>query len=129
MQKEVRTQRLTTLLQTVSNPMLAPFIKIPNRMRELAISQDIDPDSLVNDVNEAQIYAQMLQGLMANAQQAASAEAGPDGQQQGMAPDGGVPNGTQGTDNSGRGNGTIGTGVVPSAGEAGFTGNSPEVEE
>ena len=129
MQKEVRTQRLTTLLQTVSNPMLAPFIKIPNLMRELAISQDIDPDSLVNDVNEAQLYAQMLQGMIANAQQAASAEAGPDGQQQGMAPDGGVPDGPSGTDDSGRGNGTIGTGAVPSAGEAGFTGNSPQVEE
>ena len=34
--------------------MLAPFIKIPNLIRELAIAQDIDPDSLVNDVNEAQ---------------------------------------------------------------------------
>ena len=77
MQKEVRSQRLTSLLQTVSNPMLAPFIKIPNLMRELAISQDIDPDSLVNDVNEAQIYAQMLQGMMANAQQEAGAEGGP----------------------------------------------------
>ena len=58
MQKEVRSQRLIGLLQTVSNPMLAPFIKIPNLIRELAISQDIDPDSLVNDVNEAQIYMQ-----------------------------------------------------------------------
>ena len=57
MQKEVRTQRLTALLQTVSNPMLAPFIKLPNLMRELAISQDIDPDSLVNDMSEAAIYA------------------------------------------------------------------------
>ena len=64
MQKEVRTQRLTSLLQTVSNPMLAPFVKMPNLMRELAIAQDIDPDSLVNDVNEAQVYAQMLQGMM-----------------------------------------------------------------
>ena len=35
MQKEVRTQRLTALLQTVANPMLAPFIKIPNLMKEL----------------------------------------------------------------------------------------------
>ena len=129
MQKEVRSQRLTTLLQTVSNPMLAPFVKIPNLMRELAISQDIDPDSLVNDANEAQLYAKMLQGMMANAQQAASAEAGPDAQQQGMAPDGGVPAGNQGVDDSGRGNGTIGVGTAPSAGEAGFSGNAPQVEE
>ncbi len=129
MQKEVRSQRLTTLLQTVSNPMLAPFVKIPNLMRELAISQDIDPDSLVNDANEAQLYAKMLQGMMANAQQAASAEAGPAGEQQGMAPDGGVPAGSQGIDDSGRGNGTIGVGTAPSAGEAGFSGNAPQVEE
>jgi len=129
MQKEVRTQRLTALLQTVANPMLAPFIKIPNLMRELAISQDIDPDSLVNDQNEAQIYAKMLQGMMANAQQAASAEAGPAAEQQGMAPNGGVPSGVSGTDDSGRGNGTIGVGTAPSAGEAGFSGNTPQIEE
>jgi len=128
MQKEVRSQRLTTLLQTVANPMLAPFIKIPNLMRELAISQDIDPDSLVNDANEAQLYAKMLQGMMANAEQAASAEAGPAGAGQGMASPEGVPNGPQGTDDSGRGNGTIGVGTSPGAGEAGFTGNPPQTE-
>jgi hypothetical protein len=128
MQKEVRSQRLTTLLQTVANPMLAPFIKIPNLMRELAISQDIDPDSLVNDANEAQIYAKMLQGMMANAEQAASAEAGPAGAGQGMATSEGVPDGPQRTDDSGRGNGTIGVGTAPGAGEAGFTGNPPQTE-
>jgi hypothetical protein len=63
MQKEVRSQRLTALLQTVANPMLAPFIKIPNLVRELAIAQDIDPDLLVNDMNDAQIFAEMLRGL------------------------------------------------------------------
>jgi hypothetical protein len=128
MQKEVRTQRLTSLLQTVANPMLAPFVKLPNLMRELAIAQDIDPDSLVNDVNEAQVYAQMLQGMMQNAQQAAGPEAGPTSPQQGMAPDGRVPNGTPGVDDSGRGDGTIGVGTAPSAGEAGFTGNTNPTE-
>ena len=67
MQKEVRSQRLTALLQTVANPMLAPFVKIPNLVRELAIAQDIDPDFLVNDVNDAQIFAEILRGM--NAQQ------------------------------------------------------------
>ena len=129
MQKEVRTQRLTSLLQTVSNPMLAPFVKLPNLMRELAIAQDIDPDSLVNDVNEAQAYAQMLQGMMQDAQQAASAEVGGAPPQQGVAPNGGIPSGPPGRDDSGRGNGTIGVGVAPNAGEAGFTGNAPQVEE
>ena len=129
MQKEVRTRRLTSLLQTVSNPMLAPFVKLPNLMRELAISQDIDPDSLVNDVNEAQVYAQMLQGMMANAQQGTGEEAGPAPQQQGMAPNGGVPSGPPGVDDSGRGNGTIGVGTAPSAGEAGFTGNAGTTQD
>jgi len=129
MQKEVRSQRLTTLLQTVANPMLAPFIKIPNLMRELAISQDIDPDSLVNDQNEAQLYAKMLQGMMANAQQEASADAGPAGAGQGMGSPEGVPAGPPGTDDSGRGDGTIGVGTAPGAGEAGFTGNTPQTQE
>ena len=61
--------------------MLAPFIKIPNLIRELAISQDIDPDSLVNDVNEAQIYAEMLKGMMANAEQGAGETDNATGQQ------------------------------------------------
>ena len=122
MQKEVRSQRLTTLLQTVSNPMLAPFIKIPNLMRELAIAQDIDPDSLVNDVNEAQIFAEMLKGL-ANAQQEASQQGQPTGDQQGgVGQSGGVPPGANPNDATGTGGGTIGTGSVPAAGEDNFTG-------
>jgi hypothetical protein len=130
MQKEVRTQRLTALLQTVANPMLAPFIKIPNLMRELAISQDIDPDRLVNDMNEAQLYAQMLKGLMANAQQGASEAGGAAGQQPaGMEGAGGVSESPEGTAPSGSGNGTVGVGTAPSAGESGFTGNAPQLEE
>ena len=122
MQKEVRSQRLTALLQTVSNPMLAPFIKIPNLMRELAIAQDIDPDSLVNDVNEAQVFAEMLKGLQ-NAQQEASQQGQPTGDQQGgMGQSGGVPPGANPDDASGVGGGTIGTGSVPAAGEDNFTG-------
>ncbi len=128
MQKEVRSQRLTTLLQTVSNPMLAPFIKIPNLMRELAIAQDIDPDSLVNDMNEAQIFAEMLKGL-ANAQQEASQQGQPAGGEQGsVGQSGGVPAGANPNDASGVGGGTIGTGSVPAAGEDNFTGTDQGIE-
>jgi hypothetical protein len=129
MQKEVRSQRLTSLLQTVANPMLAPFIKIPNLMRELAIAQDIDPDSLVNDANEAQMYAEMLKGMMADAQQGTGEGVSPDSQQQGMGQPSGVSPRPEGTDNQGSGNGTIGVGATPAAGEAGFTGNAPQFEE
>ena len=129
MQKEVRTQRLTALLQTVANPMLAPFIKIPNLIKELAIAQDIDPDTLVNDQNEAQLYAEMLKGMMANAQQGTGEDGVASGQQQGMEQSGGVPQQPEGTDSQGNGNGTIGVGATPTAGETGFTGNAPQPEE
>jgi len=126
MQKEVRSQRLTSLLQTVANPMLAPFIKLPNLVRELAISQDIDPDQLVNDINEAQLYAEVLKGLQ-NAQQGTGPEGGPSGQPPaGMGGPDSAPSGSPPIDNSGVGGGTIGTGDVPVAGQAGFTGNPPE---
>jgi hypothetical protein len=125
MQKEVRTQRLTTLLQTAINPTLAPFVKIPNLMRELAISQDIDPDSLVNDVNEAQVFAEILKGLQQDAQQAASQQAqSAAGEQGSVEQSGGVPAGANPNDPSGVGGGQIGTGSVPSAGEDNFTGTA-----
>ena len=129
MQKEVRSQRLIGLLQTVSNPMLAPFIKIPNLMRELAISQDIDPDSLVNDVNEAQIYAEMLKGMMADAEQRSSEDDSTSNQQQQSTDrSGGLPQ--QPEDNSGASTdgSAIGVGAAPVAGETGFTGNPPQEE-
>ena len=122
MQKEVRSQRLTALLQTTANPMLAPFIKIPNLMRELALSMDIEPDSLVNDTNQAAIMAEILKGMMANVQQGDGAA--PQGPQQPQAGVGPPPPGANPADASGVGGGNIGTGNVPAAGEAGFTGNA-----
>ena len=120
MQKEVRSQRLTALLQTATNPMLAPFVKIPNLIRELAIAQDIDPDSLVNDENQAKVFAEILRGLN-ELQQTQT----PDQQPNSMAGSGGM--GQAPTDGSvqGVGAGDIGVGATPVAGESGFTGNNP----
>ena len=137
MQKEVRSQRLIGLLQTVANPMLAPFIKIPNLIKELAISQDIDPDSLVNDMNQAQIYAEMLKGMQPDAQQGqqqpeSGGPQGPisnSGQPTSMGASQQPAQGTQPSDLTGSGNGTIGTGGVPAAGESQFAGNAPQLEE
>ncbi len=128
MQKEIRSQRLTALLQTVANPMLAPFIKLPNLIKELAISQDIDPDKMVNDINEAQVYAQILQGLQNAQQQASETGSPPNKQSQNMGGSGGVPNGTKGASGGGNDGGSIGVGATPTAGEAGFTGNTPQTE-
>ena len=121
MMKEVRSQRLTMLLQTVANPMLAPFVKLPTLIKELAIAQDMEPDELVNDVNEAQIFAEILRGLNG---QTTGEEAAATGQQQAnMGAPSGIPAGANPADPTGVGGGTIGTGTTPTAGEGGFTGN------
>ena len=97
-------------------------------MRELAIAQDIDPDSLVNDMNEAKMFSEMLKGL-ANAQQAASGEGQQTGNEQGgMGQPRTPPAGADPDDASGVGGGTIGTGSVPAAGEDNFTGTDQGAE-
>jgi len=129
MMKEVRSQRLTMLLQTISNPMLAPFMKIQNLIKELAISQDMDPAELVNDPDEAAVYAEILRSLNVN-QQANSPESPDVGEQRGsMESNGGVPSGADPMDATGSGNGTIGTGTTPMAGETSFAATAPNPEE
>jgi hypothetical protein len=124
MQKEVRSQRLTALLQTVANPMLAPFIKIPNLVRELAIAQDIDPDLLVNDMNDAQIFAEMLRGL--NVGQGNMSDPNAAGEQpNGMGQSGGLPQGTEGQVSGPAGGGEIGLRDAPASGQDTGGGTSP----
>ena len=129
MMKEVRSQRLTMLLQTVSNPMLAPFMKIQNLIKELAISQDMDPRELVNDPDEAAVYAEILRSLNVN-QQGPSPEGQAVGQQSGgMGGDGTVPASAGPMDATGAGNGTVGTGIAPGPGEAGFAATNASAQE
>ena len=116
MQKEVRSQRLMTFMQTASNPALAPFVKWHTCLTEIAKSLDIDPEQLINDPEKAAIYAQIMG--MVNGTQNNTAAAG--GQSQ-MAPTGEVPTGASPTDPTGAGGGNIGTGDVPMPGEAGFS--------
>jgi hypothetical protein len=119
MQKEVRSQRLTMFLQSVQNPSIAPFVKIPELIKELAYTLDLDPETVINDPNEAEIYAKII-GLQ-NARQNQSV-GGTDSPESPMDTPQGVPNQTPTPDNSGVGNGTIGTGGVPQTGEMEFTG-------
>ena len=116
MQKEVRSQRLMTFMQTASNPSLAPFVKWHTCLKEVAKSLDIDPDQLINDPEKAAIYAHIMG--MANGNQQNTSNSG---QQSPMANMGGVPAGASPTDNTGAGGGNIGTGSVPLPGEAGFS--------
>ena len=119
MQKEVRSQRLTMFLQSVQNPSIAPFVKIPELIKELAYTLDLDPETVINDPNEAEIYAKII-GLQ-NARQNQSV-GGANSSESPMDTPQGVPNQTPTPDNSGVGNGTIGTGGVPQTGEMEFTG-------
>jgi len=120
MQKEVRSQRLTMFLQSVQNPAIAPFVKIPELIKELAYTLDLDPEAIINDPNEAEIYAKII-GLQ-NARQQGPTETTDLGGEAGVARPQGVPNQTPAVDGSGVGNGTIGTGGVPQTGEMEFTG-------
>ena len=121
MQKEVRSQRLTTFLQTVQNPAVAPFVKISKLISELAYSLDLDPDELLNDPDEAAIMAQIIG--MQNAGQNTGEEAGPVGEQPGnMGAAGGAPPQPQELGATGTGGGHIGTGNVPLPGEGEFSG-------
>ena len=120
MQKEVRSQRLTMFLQSVQNPAIAPFVKIPELIKELAYTLDLDPEAIINDPNEAEIYAKII-GLQ-NARQQGNQEATGAGGEAGMDVPQGIPAEAPRVDNSGVGNGTIGTGGVPQTGEMEFTG-------
>jgi hypothetical protein len=122
MQKEVRSQRLTTFLQTAQSPAIAPFVKISKLVSELAYSLDLDPDEILNDPEEAAIMAQIIG--MQNAGQNIGTETDSIGQQQGaMGSLTGTPVEPQELGPTGTGGGNIGIGNVPVAGEDNFSGS------
>ena len=121
MQKEVRSQRLTTFLQTAQNPAIAPFVKISKLVSELAYSLDLDPDEILNDPEEAAIMAQIIG--MQNAGQTTSSETqGIGGQPNNMGSLPGTPGQPQDLGVTGTGGGNIGIGNVPTPGEGEFSG-------
>ena len=127
MQKEVRSQRLTTFLQTAQNPAIAPFVKMSKLISELAFSLDLDPEEILNSPEEAAIAAQIIG--MQNAQQGTGEETNPIGQQPtGMGSPEGPPTGPEGPDITGTGGGNIGTGAVPQPGEVGFSGTPRQAQ-
>lgn len=121
MQKEVRSQRLTMFMQTAQNPAVAPFVKMSKLISELAHSLDLDPDEILNDPEEAAIAAQIIG--MQNVGQGTGPQAAPTGEEQG-AMGGGMPTAQPPTElgATGTGDGNIGTGSVPQAGESEFSG-------
>ena len=123
MMKEVRSQRLMTLLQVGTNPQVAPFIRWHTVLKELAVTLDIDPDELIANPEEAAIYAAIIGKQGTNGQgsgpQAESANAAP-----AMGGNGNMASGANPSDPTGAGGGNIGTGSVPQPGQAGFSANT-----
>ena len=111
MANEVRSQRLMQFLQVAQNPTLAPFAKMDYIIREIAISMDLDPDKVTNNIADAAVQAEILKGFQA-----------PVAPVQGVpAPQGQAPVGVQ--DMTGGGGGNIGVGAAAVPGEQGFSGN------
>ena len=108
MANEIRSQRLMQFLQIASNPALAPFAKFQYVITEIAKSMDLDPDKVVNNMNEAAIQAEIMKGFQAPL---------PQGEPQG------APAGADVMDPTGSGGGNIGLGMVPVPGEQGFSAN------
>ena len=128
MQKEVRSQRLTTFLQSVQNPAIAPFVKINKLIGELAYSLDLDPDEILNDPEEAAIMAQII-GMQNNVGQATGETPLTPNEQQGvMGSPEATPEQPQDIGVTGTGGGNIGTGNVPQSGEDQFSGTPRAVE-
>lgn len=92
--KERKAQSLQTFLQLSTNPQLAPLIRLPTIVKDLAVQMDMDPNEVLNSPEEAMVYAQLM--AMNQAAQTGGAGAG-----QATA----IPNGTD-------------------PGQAGFTGNT-----
>jgi hypothetical protein len=131
MLREVRSQRLMMFMQVAANPMLAPFVKWPTILREVAISLEIDPDKFTNTPEEAKLQALMLgrfTDVQTQGQQGVPQQDGGPGAPSAAPPGGGAegPPGMGGgqkpSDSQGSGGAQIGSGVAPMPGEAGFTG-------
>jgi hypothetical protein len=111
LRNEVRGQKLLQFLQIIGgNPAYAPYAKIDYILREIAISQDLDPDKTVNDPREAGIQA----GIMGQMNQSMGVNP-----QQGNPNPAGAPNVS---DPTGTGGGNIAPGMAPPPGAAGNTG-------
>lgn len=60
MQNELMSQRITSFLQIVANPAIAPFVRIPALVKAFAESMDLDPDEFINDADQAKVYASIM---------------------------------------------------------------------
>jgi len=121
MQKEVRSQRLLAFMQVAAaNPLLTPLVKWHVLLKDVADTMELEPEKIINDPEEAQIYAKLI-GMMNNAPKDGS-PVGAAGQQQGFV--GGInrlPGSGLTANPTNFGNGNIGPGNISQPGENSFT--------
>jgi hypothetical protein len=122
MQREVRSQRILQLMQVAQQN---PLFNMANALRELSKSLDLDPDDFLNDPQMATLYAELLQKAQQNGQIATQAGAVPEAPTAGGAGGGRSPQaasgGTDPSDPTGAGGGSIGIGEAPGPGQSGFS--------
>jgi hypothetical protein len=116
MQREVRTQRLLSLVQVASNPLMAPFLNAEEVFKEIAVSMDLDADKIVNDPVKAKMYAELVG--TANGGPGAA----PAGAQQGMPQGAPSPDQQASPDQTAGTQGAIGAPTPPQPGAAGYSG-------
>ncbi len=58
--KERKAQSLQTFLQLSMNQQIAPLIRLPTIVKDLAVQMDMDPDEILNSPEEAMVYAQLM---------------------------------------------------------------------
>ena len=117
MQKEVRSQRLMTFLQLSSNPQLAPLVKHTTLLKEIAKTLDLQPEEIINDPESAAIYARIV-GLQRGGAEGLGTGGG---QPAGMDPNAQLAAGANPGGGPSPSGGAIGTGSVPTPGEAAFS--------
>jgi len=125
LQKEVLSQRLLAFAQVAgSNPVMAPLVDFEYILKELAKTQDLDPEKIINDPVKARLMAELIQMQQGGGQQGGLQGGEAAGQAGGQALGGatGAPGGTGAEVGGAAGGGQIGVGSIPQPGEAGFSG-------
>jgi len=120
MRNEVRSQRLLQLMQIGSNPTLAPFIKFPVILREIAHSFDLDSEKFVNDEREAVRQAEILKAAGMMPSQPGNTTPPP------SMPGGGTASAAS---PAGTGNGNVAPGAAPEPDMPGFSAPLPGSNE
>ena len=121
MQKEVRSQRLKDFIQFTANPMTAPFVNVGFVMKEYAISNDLDPEEAINDLEQAKVMAGLIDKASSLGLGGAPGQGGPLGLGNTMG--GGLDGIPTDGGSTGTGDGNIGPANTQMPGEKSFSGN------